>query len=112
MIFDTSNSFPLMFVMENVTLILTIIPLAIFLAIITITKRIKSFHFQILIFIILYFIGELIENNQVRNAFFTSVPSDVGPLLHVIAAIFFTVIMILRFYSARQAGKKISDEIK
>lgn len=109
MIFDISNSLTFMFAMENIMWILTVIPLAIFSWITVITKRIKSFHFQILIFIILYFVGELLENNQIRNRLFSSIPSDVGPQVHVIAAIFFTIIMILRFLSATEKGKKITD---
>lgn len=111
MIFDISNSLTLMFTMENVTLILTIISMAVFLGVVTISRRIKSFYFQILIFIILYFVGELIENNQIRNALFSSISSDVGSQIHMLAAMFFAIVMIIRFFFSRQAGKKINDKI-
>ena len=112
MISDISNSIAFLFVMENVTMILSIIPLAIFLVVITITRRIKSFHFQILIFLILYLVGELIENNQIRNIIFPSIPTYIGPQIHVSASLFFTIIIILRFFSSTQKGKNITDEIK
>lgn len=112
MVSDINNGLIFLFAIENVTLILTVIPLAIFIWIFTITKRIKSFQFQILIFIILYFIGELIENLQTKNAIFSSTPSDIGPQIHVIAALYFTIIIIIRFFCSTQKGKKINDESK
>lgn len=112
MVVDIINSFADLFVIENVTIILTVIPLVIFSIIIINKKNIKSFHFQILIFIILYFIGELIENNQIRNLIFPSIPSYASPQIHVIAAIFFTIIMILRFFSSKQKDKNVTYEIK
>ena len=102
MVGDIINSFADLFAMENVTIILTVIPLIIFLVILMSKKSIKSFHFQILIFITLYFIGELIENDQIRNSIFPSIPSYIGSQIHVIASLFFTIIMILRFVSSKQ----------
>lgn len=105
-------NFAFLFTMENITLILIFVPLIFFLWISVHSKNIKSYHFQIFVFILLYFIGGILENNVFRNYLFSYIPSDLGSQIHVIAAIFFMLIVILRFYNAKQKNKEIMDDSK
>ena len=48
----------------NITSILILIPLIIFIWLTIKSKNIKSFQFQIFLFILMYFVGQIIENNN------------------------------------------------
>src|ERR671931_2674130 len=93
--------------MSYVTLILSLIPLAIFIWLAVKSKNIRAFQFQISIFIAVYIIGEIIENNRI--AAFSILPPDIGPQIHVGSAIFFTIMVWFRFYYAEKGGKKMVE---
>ena len=57
-------------------------------------------------FIAIYITGEIIEN---KIAAFSFLPPDIGSQIHVSSAIFFTIMMWLRFYSAEKTGKKMVE---
>jgi Ni,Fe-hydrogenase I cytochrome b subunit len=56
----------------------------------------------------MYFIGQLIENNG-NSVFFSMLPQDFGSQIHVIAAAFFTIVMLFRLYYANPRKKKMID---
>jgi hypothetical protein len=91
--------------MSDITFILSLIPLVIFVWLAIRSKSIKSFQFQISIFIAVYILGELIENNRID--IFSTLPSNIGSQIHVGSAIFFTIMMWFRFYYAEKRGKKM-----
>jgi hypothetical protein len=93
--------------MSYVTLILSIIPLAIFIWLAVRSKNIRAFQFQISIFIAIYILGEIIEN--IRIAAFSSLPQDIGSQIHVGSAIFFTIMVWFRFYYAEGSGKRMIE---
>src|SRR5918911_2080200 len=93
--------------MSYVTLILSIIPLAIFIWLAVKSKNIRAFQFQISIFIAVYIIGEIIENTKI--AAFSILPPDIGSQIHVGSAIFFTIMVWFRFYYAEKSGKKMVE---
>jgi hypothetical protein len=93
--------------MSDITLILSFIPLIIFVWLALRSKSIKAFQFQISIFIAVYILGELIENNRIT--LFSSLPPNLGSQIHIGAAIFFTIMMWFRFYYAEKRGKKIIE---
>jgi hypothetical protein len=84
-----------------------LIPLIIFVWLAIRSKSIKSFQFQISIFIAVYILGELIENNRID--IFSTLPSNIGSQIHVGSAIFFTIMMWFRFYYAEKRGKKMIE---
>ncbi len=45
----------------------------------------------------MYFIGQIIENNNNQITIFSIVMPDLGSQIHVIAAIFFTIMIWIRF---------------
>ena len=93
--------------MSYLTLILSLIPLVIFIWLAVKSKNIRAFQFQISIFIAVYIIGEIIENTKI--AAFSILPPDIGSQIHVGSAIFFTIMVWFRFYSAEKSGKKMVE---
>jgi hypothetical protein len=92
------------------TSILSLVPLVIFVWLAIRSKNIKSFQLQISVFIAVYIIGGLIENNNGRIAMFSALPPEIGSQIHVIAAIFFTIMIWFRFYYADLRGKKMIEK--
>jgi hypothetical protein len=93
--------------MSYLTLILSLIPLIIFIWLAIRSKNIRAFQFQISIFIAVYIIGEIIENTKI--AAFSILPPDIGSQIHVGSAIFFTIMVWFRFYYADRSGKKMIE---
>jgi hypothetical protein len=105
-IFENNNT-DFLHSMSDITLILSLIPLVIFVWLAVRSKSIKAFQFQISIFIALYILGEIIENSRI--AIFSALPPDIGPQIHVGSAIFFTIMIWFRFYYAEKRGKKMIE---
>jgi hypothetical protein len=93
--------------MSYVTLILSLIPLIIFIWLAVKSKNIRAFQFQISVFIAVYIIGEIIENTKI--AAFSILPPDIGSQIHVGSAIFFTIMVWFRFYYSEKSGKKMVE---
>ena len=93
--------------MSDITLILSLLSLIIFVWFAVKSKSIKSFQFQISIFIAVYILGEIIENN--RSSLFSTLPLNFGSQIHIGSAIFFTIMMWFRFYYAEKRGKKMIE---
>ena len=90
-----------------VTLILSIIPLVIFICLAIRSRNVRAFQFQISLFIAIYILGEIIETNRI--AIFSILPPDIGSQIHVGSAIFFTIMVWFRFYYADKSGKKMIE---
>jgi hypothetical protein len=109
---DINNNLDLSYSISDITTILTLIPLIIFLWLAIKSKSIKSFQFQIFVFIFLYFIGQLIENNNNRILIFSILTPSLGSQIHVIAAVFLAIVIWIRFYYSEPRKKKIMDNSK
>ena len=104
---DTVNSNTI-YSIGNITSLLILIPLIIFIWLAIKSKNIKSFQFQLMVFILMYLVGQIIENNG-DSVFFSVLPKDFGSQIHVIAAAFFTIMILFRFYYANPRKKKMID---
>ena len=93
--------------MGDITLILSLVPLVIFVWLAIRSKSIKSFQFQISIFVAVYILGEMMESNRI--AIFSALPPDIGSQVHVGSAIFFTFMVWFRFYHAEKSNKKMVE---
>jgi hypothetical protein len=93
--------------MSDITFILSLVPLVIFVWLAVRSKSIKAFQFQISIFIAVYILGEIIESNRI--AIFSTLSPDIGSQIHVGSAIFFTIMVWFRFYYAEKRGKKMIE---
>jgi len=112
-IFETSisdNSFGFLHSVGDFTSILSLVPLVIFVWLAIRSKNIKSFQLQISVFITVYIIGGIIENNNGRIAILSVLSPEIGSQIHVIAAIFFTIMIWFRFYYADLRGKKMIEK--
>lgn len=112
-IFETSisdNSSDFLHSVGDFTSILSLVPLVIFVWLAIRSKNIKSFQLQISVFIAVYIIGGIIENNNGRIAMFSVLPPEIGSQIHVIAAIFFTIMIWFRFYYADLTGKRMIEK--
>ena len=105
-IFENNNT-DFLHSMSDITFILSLIPLVIFVWLAVRSKSIKTFQFQISIFIAVYILGEIIENNRI--AIFSVLPPDIGSQIHIGSAIFFTIMIWFRFYYAEKRGKKMVE---
>ena len=105
---NTDNStFDFLQSMSDITFILSLISFIIFVWLALRSKSIKAFQFQISIFIAVYILGEIIENNRI--AIFSTLPPDIGSQIHIGSAIFFTIMVWFRFYYADKRGKKMIE---
>jgi hypothetical protein len=93
--------------MSNITFILSLVPLVIFVWLAIRSKSIKTFQFQISIFIAVYILGEIIENNRI--AIFSTLSPDIGSQIHIGSAIFFTIMIWFRFYYAEKSRKNMVE---
>ena len=103
----SNSTFDFLHSMSDITFILSLIPLVIFVLLAIRSKSIKAFQFQISIFIAVYILGEILENNRI--AIFSTLPPDIGSQIHVGSAIFFTIMIWFRFYYADKRGKKMVE---
>lgn len=106
----SDNSSDFLHSVGDFTSILSLVPLVIFVSLAIRSKNIKSFQLQISVFVAVYIIGGIIENNNGRIAMFSELPPEIGSQIHVIAAIFFTIMIWFRFYYADLRGKKMIEK--
>ena len=93
--------------MSIITSILFLVSLA-FLVVLSIKfKSIRTFQFQISLFVGLYVLGEIIEIKEL--AAFLSIPESLGSQIHVGATIFLTFIIWIRFFYSEKAIKNLVD---
>jgi hypothetical protein len=104
---NNSTSADFLHSMSDITFILSLVPLVIFVWLAVRSKSIKAFQFQISIFIAVYILGGIIENNRI--AIFSALPPDIGPQIHVGSAIFFTIMVWFRFYYAEKSRKNMVE---
>jgi len=92
------------FSMGGITLIILFMSLAIFGWLTVRNRNIRSFEFQITVFIIVYIIGGIIEDYKIPSL--SSIPY-LGSQIHIVSAVLLAIIVWLRLYSVRKSGKMI-----
>ena len=96
----------------NLTLVLLLIALGIFAWLATRSRNIKSFQFQISIFILIWMTGEIVDllgEEGVVELFSTS---EIGVYVHVLAMAMFSAMLWIRFYLSERSGKRIADTLQ
>ena len=102
--------FPSSFV--NLTFVLLVISLGIFVWLTARSRNIKSFQFQISIFILIWVTGEIVDllgEEGVVELFSTS---EIGIYVHVLAMAIFSSMLWIRFYLSEKSGKRIADTLQ
>jgi len=93
--------------MSIITSILFLVSLAFFVLLAIKSKSIRTFQFQISLFIGLYVLGEIIEIKELAT--FLSIPESLGSQIHVGAIIFLTSIIWIRLYYTEKSIKNLVD---
>jgi hypothetical protein len=105
----------LVLLMNSFTIILLLASLGIFVWLAAAAARprnIRSFQFQLSVFIIIWVVGDLVNilhNNGV--IIFSSFQSIVGEQIHVVSMFFFSVMLWLRFYYSERSSKRIVEDL-
>jgi bacteriorhodopsin len=95
----------------NLTLVLLIIAFGIFAWLTAKSRNIRSFQFQISLFIVIWIIGEIVDllgDEGVINLSW----NDLGMYIHVMAMGMFSAMIWIRFYLSRKGGKKMADTLQ
>lgn len=96
----------------NLTLVLLVTALGIFVWLTARSRNIKSFQFQISIFILIWITGEIVDllgEEGVVEVFSTS---EIGIYVHVFAMAMFGAMLWIRFYLSEKRGKRIADTLQ
>jgi bacteriorhodopsin len=94
---------------ENLTLLLLVVALGIFVWLTARSKSIKSFQFQISVFIMIWIIGEIVDLVGEEGGVELVSNSNIGDYVHVLAMAMFSAMLWIRFYSSERMGKKMAD---
>ena len=94
-----------------ITLVILFMSLVIFGWLAVKYKNIRSFEFQISIFIMVYIVGEIVEDYNNKVPLFSAFPY-IGSQIHLVAAVFLSIILWIRLYFVRKSGRKIVDKIE
>jgi hypothetical protein len=102
----------LLFVMDNITAAMLFVVLGIFIWLATLSRNIRTFQFQISIFIIIWTLGEIASILRDNGMIVPSViQGDIGLEIHVVSMFFFSIMLWLRFYYSQRSGRKIIEDV-
>jgi hypothetical protein len=97
-------------IMSNITVILLLVALGIFVWLVARSKSIRSFQFQMSIFLVVWILGEIAGSLQDSGIIvFTALQADIGLDIHVVSMVFFSIMLWLRFYYSERSGKKMIE---
>lgn len=97
-------------IISNITIILLLVALGIFVWLAARSKNIRSFQFQMSIFLVIWILGEIAGSLQDSGIIvFTALQGDIGLEIHVVSMIFFSIMLWLRFYYSERSGKKMIE---
>ena len=102
----------ILIIMSNITIILLLVALGIFVWLVVRSKSVRSFQFQMSIFLIVWILGEITGYLQDSGiVIFPSLQGDIGLEMHTASMIFFSVLLWLRFFYSERSGKKIVEDL-
>jgi hypothetical protein len=97
--------------MSSVTVILLLAALSIFVWLAARSKDIRSFQFQISIFIIIWVLGQVTAILQGSGIIVLSpLQGDIGLEIHVASLVFLSIMLWVRFYYSERSGKRIIED--
>lgn len=89
-----------------------LIALGIFAWLTTRSRNIKSFQFQISIFILIWMTGEIVDLLGAEGVVELFSTSEIGVYVHVLAMAMFSAMLWIRFYLSGKSGKRIADALQ
>jgi hypothetical protein len=96
----------------SLTLILLVVALGIFVWLTARSRNIKSFQFQISVFILIWVIAEIIDLLGEEGVIELFSTSDIGMYVHVLAMAMFSAMIWIRFYLSDKSGKRMADALQ
>jgi uncharacterized membrane protein SirB2 len=96
----------------NLTLVLLVIALGIFVWLTARSRNIKSFQFQISMFILIWITGEIVDLLGEEGVIELFSTSEIGMYVHVLAMAMFSGMLWVRFYLSEKSGKRIADTLQ
>ena len=76
------------------------------------TKDIRSFQFQISIFIVIWILGQVFGILQDSGIIVLPPTLDeIGLEIHVVSLVFLSIMMWVRFYYSERSGKRIVEDL-
>lgn len=106
---DVQSNINFMSYASGLTLSILFTSLAIFGWLAVRYRNIKSFEFQIFVFITVYIVGEILEDYKIPSL---STMPYIGSQIHIVSAVFLAIILWLRLYSVRKSGRKMIDKLE
>jgi len=106
------NPGTLFLLMNSITTLLLLVALGIFVWLAVRSRNIRSFQFQISIFIIIWILGEItgiLQNNGITVL--SGLQGDVGLEIHVISMVFFSMMLWFRYYYSKRSGIKMIEDV-
>ena len=106
------NPATILLLMNNITIFLLLVALGIFVWLAVPSKNIRTFQFQISIFIIIWILGEVAGILQDSGIIVLSPPQgDIGLEIHFVSMVFFSMMLWLRYYYSERSGKKMIEDL-
>jgi len=102
----------LSFSFGNITLVLLVVALGMFLWLTARSKSTRGFQFQISLFIVIWILAEMVDliGEKRVTPFLSS--NEIGMYIHVLAMATFSSILWIRFYLAKKSGKKLAETVE
>jgi hypothetical protein len=102
----------LLLLMDNITTALLMVALGIFVWLAVLSKNIRTFQFQISIFIIIWILGEIagiLRDSGIIS--FSTLQGDIGLEIHVVSMFFFSMLLWIRFYYSQRSGRRMIEDV-
>ena len=97
-------------IVSNITIFLLLVALGIFVWLVARSMRIRSFQFQMSIFLIIWILGEITSSLQDSGlVILAALQGDIGLEVHTVSMIFFSVMLWLRFFYSERSGKRVIE---
>ena len=102
----------LLLLLDNITTALLMLALGIFVWLAVPSKNIRTFQFQISIFIIIWILGEIagiLRDTGIIS--FSTLQGDIGLEIHVVSMFFFSMLLWIRFYYSQRSGRRMIEDV-
>ena len=103
----------ILLLMNSITIMLLLGALGIFVWLAARSKNIRSFQFQLSIFIIIWIVGDMVSvfhDNGIIG--FSALQSDLGSGIHLVSMVFFSMMLWLRYYYSERSSKKMIEDLQ
>jgi hypothetical protein len=105
------NPATFLLVMSSITVILLLATLCAFVLLAAGSKGIRSFQFQISIFIIIWVSGQVVDILQESGIIVLSpLQAGIGLEMHVVALVFLSIMLWVRFYYSERSVRRIIED--